>query len=382
MKRIPVERRIVFINQSSGYLMVDIINRFTEAGYSCDLITGLLVERNIPLSKEVNVRKIIRYNNTSSMRRIFTWGWGTIQIFVIVLLRYRRAHLFIVSNPPMATLIPLVLSNPFSILIFDVYPNAITELGVLNKQSLIIRIWENANRRVYSLAQDIFTLTPGMKELLKTYVPGKAVEVVPLWADNEFLVRVPLEKNHFIKVFNLHDKFVVLYSGNIGISNDVDILVDVAKLIKSKSVVFAIIGSGARKKQLEEKVKNEMNGNIIVLPRQDVSYLPHTLSVASLAVVTLGKNASKLAIPSKIFSLISLGIPIMGIAGEDSDLHKFIEDHNIGRCFVPENMDGMAKYIIDLANNPECCEGLAKNALLASSIYNRGNAGIFVQSEP
>jgi glycosyltransferase involved in cell wall biosynthesis len=380
MKRIPVEKPIVFINQSSGYLMVDIINQFTEAGYHCILITGLLVERNIPLYKNVIVRKIIRYNNTSSFRRIFTWGWGTIQAFLIILLRYRRAHLFIVSNPPIAALLPLVLANPFSLLIFDVYPDAIAELGVLKKQSLIIRIWRKANRRAYSRAKDIFTITEGMKELLKSYVPERMIKVVPLWSDNKFITRILPEENPFIKSHDLGDRFVVLYSGNIGISNDVEVLIDVANLMKNSNITIIIIGGGARRKQLEEKVKNEGQDNIFILPSQDVRYLPYTLSAASLAVVALGKSASRLAMPSKIFSLLSLGVPIMGIAGEDSDLHHFIESHNIGRCFLPENTDEMAQYIIALANNPEYCKALTKNALLASKQFTRINAERFVHS--
>ena len=358
--------------------MVDIINQFTKTGYNCDLITGLLVERDIPLSEHVKVRKIIRYNNSTSFKRIFTWGWGTLQIFFIILFRYRNAHLFIVSNPPMATLLPLVLTNSFSLLIFDVYPDAISELGILSKQSLIIRLWRKANIRIYYRAKSLFTITDGMKELLKSYTSGKKIETIPLWSDNGFLKKVPAHENPFIDKHNPNGRFLVLYSGNIGISNNVEVLTDVSKLVDADNVIFVIIGTGARKRQLEEKVKIDKCGNILILPWQDVKLLRYTLSAADVAVVTLGKGASKLAIPSKIFSLLSAGIPILGIAGEDSDLHNFIEKHEIGQCFLPEKKDDMARYIKKLYLNPEYCEKLSKNARFASQFFTKDNADKFV----
>lgn len=360
--------------------MVDIINQFTEDGYRCDLITGLLVERNRPLSKEVKVHKIIRYDNTTTFRRVFTWVWGTVQIFFLVLFSFRKAHLFIVSNPPMAVLIPRIVPNSFSLLIFDVYPDAITDLGILKKKSFIIKIWKKANQRVYSRAENVFTITEGMKESLMSYVRNKNIKVVPLWADNEFLSRISREENIFIKSHSLEGKFVVLYSGNIGISNDVEVLAEVAKLINNENVIFMIIGGGARKKHLEEKVENESLKNIIILPWQDVEYLPYTLSAANIGVVTLGKGASKLAVPSKIFSLLSVGVPIMGIAAQDSDLNNFIEAINTGKCFLPEDIEGMAQYIMRLADNPKQCEDLSNNALHASCLFTRKNAISFVQN--
>jgi glycosyltransferase involved in cell wall biosynthesis len=381
MKRVPIDKQIVFINQSSGYLMVDIINQFSEDGYQCDLITGLLVERNRPLSKQVRVRRIIRYNNITPIKRVFTWGWGTIQIFLLVLLRYRKAHLFIVSNPPMAALIPQILPNSFSLLIFDVYPDAITELGILKKKSLIIKIWEKANQRVYSQAKDIFTITQGMKDLMRSYAHDKNVEIVPLWADNEFLCRIPAEENIFIQSYCLQGRFVVLYSGNIGISNDVEVLVEVAKIVNNENVRFIIIGGGARKKHLEDKVINEKLKNIIILPWQDVKYLPYTLAAANIGIVTLGKGASKLAIPSKIFSLLSVGVPILSIAARDSDLSNFIEFHKAGKCFLPEEIEEMAQYIMTLAENPKQCEDISNNSLHASYLFTRKNAISFVQNQ-
>ena len=78
-------KKIVFINQDSGYLMIDIVNAHVAKGYECVLITGRLVERNSKLSESVKVKRIIAYNRSSTFRRLFTWSFGFLQIFIISL---------------------------------------------------------------------------------------------------------------------------------------------------------------------------------------------------------------------------------------------------------------------------------------------------------
>jgi glycosyltransferase involved in cell wall biosynthesis len=381
MSNRPKEKKITFINQASGYLMVDIVNAFSDTGYQCVLITGLLVERNRPLNKEVIIRKIIRYNNTSPLKRIFTWGWGTLQILGMILFHYHKDHLFIVSNPPTSVFLPMIVSNSFTLLIFDIYPDAITELGILKKKSLIIKLWTKINKKVYLKAEKIFTITEGMRDQLRSYAGDKEITIVPLWSDNEFLQIIPSQENFFIKKYNLTGKFVVLYSGNIGLSNDVEVLVDVAKIVNARNIAFVIIGGGARKRQLEDRVKKEGINNFLILQWQDVAQLPYTLSSANIAVVTLGKGASKLSIPSKIYSLLSVGVPILGITGQDSDLRKFIVKYEIGNCFLPENKEEIADYIVHLERHPEKCANMSNNALQTSKFFTNKNTAKFLNSK-
>lgn len=381
VNNIPNNKHIVFINQASGYLMVDIVNVFADAGYSCELITGLLVERNHKLTKDVKIRNIIRYNHNTPLKRLFTWGWGTLQILFIILLKYRNAHLFILSNPPFAPLIPLLVKNQFSLLIFDVFPDAITELGFMSKRSLLIRLWENVNHKVFPWAENLFTITEGMKAELLKYSGGKDITVVPLWTDNEFLKPMSASENPFIQKNNLTGKFIVLYSGNISVSNNIDVLLEVAKLINNDKIVFVIIGGGARKEHLENRIKKDKISNCLLLPWQEVSQLPFTLSAASLAVVSLGEGASRLAIPSKLFSLMSVGAPILGITDQDSDLRKIIEKHQIGQCFAPGEINEIAKYILHLFNYPLHCKKLSDNALSASEYYTSKNALRFLDGQ-
>lgn len=369
---------IVFINQDSGYLMIDIVNVHVNAGYSCILVAGRIVERSIALDSSVIVEKIIRYNRDSVAKRLFTWLWATLQIIWIIKTKYRKSKLFIVSNPPLATLIPLVVNNSYSILIFDIFPDAIVDLGFSSEKWFFVNWWKKANRKVYSKADRIFTISEGMKLVLQNNINDREIELVSIWSDNIFLKRIEPSINHFITKHNLQGKFVVLYSGNIGLSGQIDTLVDIAANTTGEDIIFVIIGEGAKKKWLEFKVAELKLRNVLVLPWQPVEDLPYSLSSANVAVVGTEQKASKLSMPSKIFSYLSVGAPILGLADEDAELANFIKQYKIGRTFNSSMLMESIKYIEWLKCNPEEWDQISKNSLITSEKFTNTNATKFL----
>lgn len=361
--------------------MIDIINSYVDAGCVCVLITGRLVERNNKLHKSVKIERVIKYKRNSTIKRVFTWIVGFIQIWIKVTFRYRNDRLFIVSNPPLAPLLNIMIKNQFSLLIFDVYPDALYELGYLSKKSIIIKWWENANRWVYKNAINIFTITESMKRALQKYVADKDIIVVPVWTDNSFLRPLDPERNPFVKKYNLNGKFIVLYSGNIGLSGDLDILIDVAATIKRSDIIFLIIGDGAKKSVIKDKIDNLRLNNVILLPWQPVSVLPFSLSSASLAVITLGKNITRLAIPSKLYNFLSVGSPLLCITSSSSEVEDLVTKFNCGRCFEPSDISGISEYIQTLADDTELRELYKANSLKAAGNFSQINAKRFIEAE-
>ncbi len=102
-----------------------------------------------------------------------------------------------------------------------------------------------------------------------------------------------------------------MYSGNIGLSGDVEVLIDVAEKIRRDDIIFLIIGDGAKKQMIREKAEKLVLKNIIFLPWQPADELPFSLSSASIAVVSLGVKTSRLAVPSKLYNCLSVGAPLL-----------------------------------------------------------------------
>lgn len=369
---------IVFINQDSGYLMIDLVNTHVEAGYSCTLITGRLIERGNPLDSSVKVRKIIKYNRETLLKRFFTWIWATIQIVILIRMKFRQKRLFIVSNPPLAPLTSMLFRNPYSILIFDIFPDALVDSGFLTERNILIRWWKKANSIVFSKAQQVFTITKSMQEVLQQYSGGKTVALVPIWADNSYLKYVSPLDNPFIEKNNLSGKFVVMYSGNIGLSGQIDTMVEIAREVVRPDIAFLFVGDGAKKKWLEHKVREYSLENVTVLPWQPAEYLAFSLSSADLAVVGIDQKSSRLAMPSKLLSYISVGAPVLCLASEDTDLAKFVEDNKIGKAFASSQTREAREYIEWLASSPDKCREIRKNNLAVAEKFTVSNARLFL----
>src|SRR5690554_129034 len=211
-------KKMVFINQDVGYLQIDIINAFVDKGYECVLISGRVVELKNPLNKKVKNEKIIKYNRTSIPHRIYTWIVGFFQIWAKVIFKYRKDDLFIASNPPIAPLLPLVCPNNYYQYVLDLDLHRILDLGFVRKIKPISRVWEKVIEKVLSGANGVFTISNGMAKILQQHTIGQEVVVMPLWADNSDFKAIPKSANHFIKEHKLDGKFVVMYSGNLGLS--------------------------------------------------------------------------------------------------------------------------------------------------------------------
>jgi glycosyltransferase involved in cell wall biosynthesis len=362
----PDIKEIVFINQDSGYLMIDIVNGFDDIGIKCTLIAGRIVERNISLNPSVRKVKIIKYNRRTNLRRIISWIVGTMQCYFLMAFRYRKAEIFIVSNPPFAQLLPLFCKNRFSLMVFDVYPNALVEFGIVSKKSVLNRIWEKANRKVFSRALRVYTLTSGMKQALEPYVSSEKIKIVPLWTNNEFLKPIPKDQNPFIEKHHLQNKFIVLYSGNFGRAHHIDTIIDLASEISDEQIMFVIIGDGPEKEKIRKKAEASGLKNCLFLPWQEPKQLPFSLSSSDLAIVSLAENASKLGIPSKLFNYMSVGAPVLCITSSDSELEKLVREYKIGKSFSYQMQQEMIEYITELNKNPHTYKQFSKNSLKAS----------------
>lgn len=372
------KKQIVFVNQSAGYLMIDIINAFEDEYEEIILFTGLLNPRNKKLNSKIKVEKLALYDRTSTVKRLLSWGKAFAKSWYLINFKYSDADLFLVSNPPMATLLPIFCKNKFSLLIYDIYPDALVQFKIFKPNSFIINAWKKANINIFVKANRLFTITDGMKEKLTQYVNKNKIEVVPIWTDNDFLKPIPKSENIFLKSLNLQDKFVVMYSGNLGKSHPIEILVEIATELKNTNEInFLIIGQGDKFEMINQKIKNAHLNNIKLLPWQPTDLLPYTLSGADLAIVSLGNEASDLSIPSKTYNLMSVGVPILCIANQNSALSRLIEKHEIGKSFSADNKSEIIDYILE-SYLKISLKQMQENSLNASLIYTPNNAKLFL----
>ncbi|MFN2439407.1 MAG: glycosyltransferase family 4 protein [Chitinophagaceae bacterium] len=370
--------KIIFINQVTGYLFIDIINSFAE-DIHCELYTGQLDIGHIPLNETVRKKKFIRYNRTSTLKRIGTWFIFTIQTFINLLFERRNTELFIVTNPPFVPFLGYFFNRlrgtNYHLLIYDIYPDALVHFDKAKKGAFIERMWSKLNKHLFKNATTIFTLSNNMGSLIKSYYSAAAVHIIPNWADTSLIKPVEKSGNPFAKQYDQVNKITVTYSGNMGATHAIEKIADLAAALKhDQTFKFFAIGEGAKKSKLEKLKNYNQLDNLNLLPYQNKEMFPYILASADIGVVTLSAGAEDLSVPSKTYNLLAAGVALLVIASPKSELACIIDKYKCGVHFEEHETNKMINFLKQIKDDPEMLRQMKTNAREASFQFTPANA--------
>jgi len=374
------KRRLVILNQAANYLTVGFANAFKRKFDSVTLITGSVHVQGEVLDPEIEVRYINRWHERPARKKAISYGLALIRMWWLLMTRYRRHEVLFVSVPPMAYLLNLVLPHRFSMVIWDIYPDIFKVTG-MSETHPVYRIWGWLNRRSFRKAYRLFTISEVMADALAKYVERDRLIVLPIWSIFNGKEKIPRDSNRFIEEHRVDDRFIVQYSGNIGLSHNVEVLIDVAQRLRdSKSILFQIIGRGPREPAIRRQVQERGLDNVQMLPFQSDEMLPHSLSAADLGVVMLNERVSQGSVPSKAYNLMSFGIPSLYVAAPDSQLARYAGEFEHARCFEQGDLHPISEFIRSLAADSTLHRTMSRNAIQAARNFGRDNAGRFTQA--
>lgn len=373
------DRKIVVVNQAVNYLTIGICNAFHEKFEDVSLITGSIHAQGEELSPAIKVKWINKWVERPAKKKAISYLAAMWKMFWLLNTKYRKHEVFFVSVPPMAYLLNLLTFQRFSMIIWDVYPDTLKITG-MKESHPVYRIWSFFNRLSFKKAYRLFTIGNRMAGLLSRYVDEKKLNVTPIWSIFQSNERIPKEQNRFIKEHQLENKFIVQYSGNIGLTHKVELMVDLAELLKDNDrVLFQIIGRGAKLPAIQKTVEERNLPNCQFLPFQSDEMFPYSLSAADLGVVILDDATSKGSVPSKSYNLMSYGIPSLYIAADDSELHDYAQRYNHARCFSGNQLDKAADFINRISQDENMKQQFADNTVAAAGHFKRNNADKIVE---
>ncbi len=321
--------KIVFVNQSAGYLTTDLIEKFHNENYETILLTGTSgIENKIPFCR---IDKIPSYNNKTIFTRIITWLASSIVIFFKILFKYKNDKIVFYSNPPTNVFIHLFLPKlNFGYILFDIYPDLIRDSFQQNKfVDYILNIWKNANRRAFNKANYLIYISHGMYKPLLNYTNGTKLNYVGLWS-SLLNIKAGLEVSNLSRNYKTKDELLLVYSGNLGVHHPIEKILEIAKKVKNENIKFIICGSGSKYKLLESEIENLHLEHVKLIPKLPQNDYLDLINSADFMFVTNSITASNLSIPSKIFDILALGKPIIALCHEHSDLFEIIEKYEIG----------------------------------------------------
>ena len=362
--------------------MIDIVNAFKREYQEAVLITGQLIKRYADLDSYARMDMITAYKRKNTLSRLYSWLLATMQIIFRLMVRYKKDFdLFLVTNPPTGVFLPLFFKRKFSLLIFDTYPDVLITHRILKENSIISKWWRRVNRKVFNKASNIFTISEGMADCLTQYMDRSKIRVIPNWSNTSFLKPITHEENPFIIAHSMERKFIVLYSGNMGITHDIESIVELAETMKDeRDVLFLFIGEGVKKAKIESLVTNMKLSNCKFLPYQKATMLPLSLNCAHIGIVTLNRESSLLSVPSKVYSLMAVGAVILGIGNSHSELGHIVKSYQIGDVFDKESIREMRTFILNMKNNTEQYQLFSSNSRKASFDFTQENALLYVKN--
>jgi len=264
-------------------------------------------------------------------------------------------------------------------IIWDVYPDSLKITGMQESHS-VYKAWSKLNKISFKKAYKLFTIGDKMADLLLQYVSKNKIIVQPIWSIFQSNNKVLKEENPFIEEHGLEDKFIVQYSGNIGLTHKVEVMVSLAERMQNHNdILFQIIGRGSRKKVLQKLVEENHLSNCQFLPFQSDDLFPYSLSAADVGIVILDETTSKGSVPSKSYNLMSYGIPSLYIAASDSELQNYTIKFEHAKCFTENQLDKAEAFILKLNKDKVYYNTLSVNSVKASENFKRDNASKFVE---
>lgn len=269
----------------------------------------------------------------------------------------RKFDVLLTSNPALQVGLPfLVLGSlrrkPAVFSVHDVYPDAGIELGVFRSPAVIalVTLLEKACLR---RADKVRILSDSFAAPMKRMgVPDEKRELIYDWVDTD-LIRPLSKENDFAREHGLAEKFVLLYAGNIGLSQGLELVLTAAeRLAPHEDVRFVFVGEGASRDNLITEAKRRRLKNVSFFPFQPREHLPEVLATADVSLVVLKKGIGFRSLPSKSYSILASGRPIVASVDEGSDSWKLIERCGGGICVPPEDPDRLTEAILRLKSDP------------------------------
>lgn len=278
-----------------------------------------------------------------------------------------KADCTIIVSPPLLLGIPIALIAKLkrSKTVFhvqDLQPDAAIDLGMLKKGLLTDALF-HIERLTYRLVDRVSTLSQGMLNK----IAGKKVDPDKLfifrnWANDDQIV--PMTKStSYRRDMGYEDKFIVMYSGNMGVKQGLGVLLEAASFLRDvNDIVFLIVGDGGEKQNLQRHADELKLTKVTFLPVQPYGKLAELLASADVAIVPQKKGVNDIVLPSKLANIMASRRPIIVAAPMDSELGRIVLESKSGLRVEPGEPARMAEAIKRLYEHPHECEEMGRNA--------------------
>jgi len=296
----------------------------------------------------------------------------TYSLCVLFKLIFKRSTGLIVvhTTPPLLAILVVGVAKFKRVkvvyILMDIFPDGLIRLGKVSPKNLFIKFWKYLHRKALVSSLRVIAIGRDMANWVRKEVPNlpdDRLKVIPLWQDERLISPVDFLNNPFVLKHNLSNYFVVQFSGNMGLWNDLETVGRaVAKGIDG--VKFVFIGDGIRKKELVNAIGEKVN-ECLFLPFLDNDDYAHSVTACHCGLVTLRPEAVGMGVPSKIFGIMAAGMPVLAVAPMNSEIALIVKETECGLVVEPGDHKGLLQSILFLKENDAIRIKMGLNARMA-----------------
>ncbi len=323
---------------SSAQLPFDTVCALKKAGYSVDVLCGYPHEyldgKDIPVKEEIDgiqIRRLkyIQTGRAGFLGRLINYFSFTFMVLLHLLDAAKYKAVVVYSNPPIlpwiASWAKVLFGTKLVFVAYDLYPEVATVTNTLREGNVICRLMNHINRCVYRRADRVVALSSEMKEFIvnNRKISAEKVVIIPNWYEDHGPLERDLTDNCFRE--ETDGKFVVSYFGNMGTMQDMDTILGAIRLLKADDGIFFLFaGHGNKMEKLKAIVQEEGISNVVIHDFLHGRNFQDALNISDCAFVSLEKGATGLCAPSKTYSYMMRGIPLLAVMDE-CDIVRDIE---------------------------------------------------------
>jgi colanic acid biosynthesis glycosyl transferase WcaI len=367
-------------SQATSQLFSAVMERLAQKGYKIKVICGFPDKANgarVPLLELRNGVQIERVGFRFSVKKNILQravSYISFLFFALFKLLYspREIQIFAVTNPPflawVLALVNWIKNQPFIFMFLDLHPEGLIALGLLPSDAWYIKCWKYINKISYQRARKLFVLGRDMIPILSDAYEIDPIRFhyIPLWSSAEAKSPIAFFDSRFPQIWGVASCFVIQYSGNMGLWHDIETFVRAAKQLEvHKNIQFIFIGGGIRKVNAI-KLSNELCvKNIQWKDFIPLGGLQESLAGCHIALISLNKNLEGVAVPSKLYGILSSGRPIVAQVPSNSEVAMTLREHHCGIVVDPGDVSGLADAIYRLSKNPDIVSAMSAAAFSA-----------------
>lgn len=271
--------------------------------------------------------------------------------------RARKPDLLFVTSPPLGLAVTAVLLSrlwnvPYVFDAQDLQPDAAAELGMLPPGKILNFLYA-LEAMAYRNAALVITITDGMRRSISSKgIPLARVAIEPSGAEDAWFAVKKEPPHPFRSEHQLADKFLVLHSGNMGVKQGLEVVLEAAARSRSDpGIEYLLVGDGAMRASLEAKAREMNLANVRFLPVQDGDKFLEILSAADVGLITQQSSVSDIVFPSKTVTLLAAGCPVIASVNSASEVARVVTESGGGVVVAPEDPEALLAAIVELRND-------------------------------